>query len=137
VSQQAGTWVTTALVLGLGFAASMSIGLVAEGIRMFQLEEMQTWFAFSGLLGVGVVVCMVQGIKLLGPTYGILVALGSQLIFALLLDSLGWLGIERVEFTLSKLLGVLVIIGGAAVFKLSGKRGSENSAPQASVELEG
>lgn len=101
VNERAGTWATTALVLGLGFAASLSFGLLFEGKQLFVLQNMKTWYGFSGMIGVGVVVCLVQGIRLLGPTYAISIALSSQLGFALLWDSLGWFGLEQIPLLLS------------------------------------
>jgi transporter family-2 protein len=120
VNEHAGTWATTALVLGLGFLASMTLGIVFEGTNLFVLENMQSWYWFSGLIGVGVVVCLVQGTKLLGPTYAISIVLTSQLGFALLFDSLGWLGLEKIPFTFQQLVGVLVIACGVFVFKFGG-----------------
>jgi bacterial/archaeal transporter family-2 protein len=122
VNEQAGTWATTALVLGLGFLASMTLGLVFEGSGLFMLDNMKTWHWFSGLIGVGVVVCLVQGTRLLGPTYAIAIVLTSQLGFALLWDSLGWFGLEKIPFTFQQLVGVLVIAGGVIVFKFSGSK---------------
>jgi bacterial/archaeal transporter family-2 protein len=122
VNEQAGTWATTALVLGLGFLASMTLGLVFEGSGLFILDNMKTWHWFSGLIGVGVVVCLVQGTRLLGPTYAIAIVLTSQLGFALLWDSLGWFGLEKIPFTFQQLVGVLVIAGGVIVFKFSGTK---------------
>ena len=122
VNEHAGTWATTTLVLGMGFAASFTIGLLFEGKQMFVLHNMHTWYAFSGLIGVGVVTCMVQGIKRLGPTFAVSIMLTSQLGFALLFDSMGWLGLEKVPFTLNKLFGVLVIVGGIVVFKSGGMK---------------
>jgi len=121
VNDRAGTWPTTALVLGLGFLASLMIGLIFEGKNLFDWRNMQSWYYFSGLIGVGVVVCMVQGVRLLGPTYAISISLTSQIGFALLWDSLGWLGLEKVPFTPKQLIGVLVIVGGIIVFKLGGR----------------
>lgn len=122
VNEQSGTWATTALVLGLGFLASMTLGLVFEGSSLFILKNMKTWHWFSGLIGVGVVVCLVQGTRLLGPTYAIAIVLTSQLGFALLWDSLGWFGLEKIPFTFQQLIGVLVIIGGVLVFKFGGSQ---------------
>jgi bacterial/archaeal transporter family-2 protein len=122
VNEQAGTWATTALVLGLGFLASMTLGLVFEGSGLFTMDNMKTWHWFSGLIGVGVVVCLVQGTRLLGPTYAIAIVLTSQLGFALLWDSLGWFGLEKIPFTFQQLVGVLVIAGGVIVFKFSGTK---------------
>lgn len=122
VSDHAGSMVTTSLVLGLGFLASLTIGLFFEGKQLFVLQNMKSWYWFSGLIGIGVVTCLVQGIKHLGPTYAISIALTAQLGFALLWDSLGWLGLEKVPFTSKQLIGVLVIAGGVFIFKLSGGR---------------
>ncbi|WP_410768905.1 DMT family transporter [Fontibacillus sp. BL9] len=122
VNEHASSWATTTLVLGLGFLASFLFGLIFEGTNMFGFENMQPWFWFSGIIGVGVVVCMVNGIKLLGPTYAVSIVMTSQLIFALLWDSLGWFGLQQVPFTMKQLVGVLVIIAGIFVFKIGGLR---------------
>ena len=122
VNERAGSWATTAFVLGMGFMASLIFGLIFKGKHLFILQHMQIWYWFSGLIGVGVVTCLVQGIRLLGPTYAISIVLTAQLGFALLWDSLGWLGLNQVPFTFNKLIGVLVIVGGIVVFKLSGRR---------------
>jgi bacterial/archaeal transporter family-2 protein len=122
VNERAGSWATTTLVLGMGFLASMGIGLIFEGGNMFDLENMKPWYWFSGLLGVGVVTCLVQGMRLLGPTYAIAIVLTAQLGFALIFDSFGWLGMEMVPFTFKQVMGVLVIIVGILVFKFGGAR---------------
>jgi bacterial/archaeal transporter family-2 protein len=122
VSERAGSWATTTLVLGLGFLASLSIGLFFEGRHLFNLQHMQPWFWFSGIIGVGVVTCIVQGIKRLGPTYAISIALTSQLVFALWWDSIGWLGLDKVPFTLKQAIGVFVIICGIIVFKFGSRQ---------------
>lgn len=120
VNEKAGFYATTTLVLCLGFLASLSFGLIFEGKHLFNLQNMKTWYWFSGLLGVGVVICLVQGIKLLGPTYAISIALTTQLVVALFSDSLGLMGLEKVPFTPKQLIGVLVIVAGIFVFKFVG-----------------
>ncbi|MFP3392155.1 DMT family transporter [Brevibacillus sp. SIMBA_040] len=122
VNEHAGTWTTTTLVLGMGFLASFGIGLLLEGKHLFSISNMQPWYWFSGIIGVGVVISLVQGIRLLGPTYAISIVLTSQLGFALLWDSLGLFGLEQVPFTSKQLFGVLVIIAGVIVFKVGGGR---------------
>jgi bacterial/archaeal transporter family-2 protein len=128
VNEKAGSWTTTALVLGLGFFASLILGLFFEGMQVFNLENMQPWYWFSGLLGIGVITGIVQGIRYLGPTFAISVVLTSQLGFAVLWDSLGLMGLEKVPFTLQQLIGVTVIIGGVIVFKWSEIRKNPGSA---------
>ncbi|MEJ8545972.1 DMT family transporter [Brevibacillus borstelensis] len=127
VNERAGAWATTAFVLGMGFLSSLTIGLIMEGKRLLVLQHMQPWYWLSGLIGVGVVSCLVQAMRLLGPTYAISVVLTSQLGFALLWDSLGWFGLDKVPFTFKQLLGVLVIVGGILAFKLGGRQETRGS----------
>lgn len=87
---------------------------------MFTLQHMQPWYWFSGMIGVGVVICLVQATRILGATYAISIVLTSQLGFALLWDSMGWLGLAKVPFSFNQLFGVLIIVGGILVFKLGG-----------------
>jgi bacterial/archaeal transporter family-2 protein len=125
VNEKAGSWTTTTLVLGLGFMASFILGLFFEGSQLFNLQQMKGWYWFSGLLGIGVVAGIVQAIRFLGPTFAISIVLTSQLGFAVLWDSLGWMGLEKVPFTFQQFIGVLVIIAGAIVFKWSEGREEE------------
>ncbi|MCR8994410.1 DMT family transporter [Brevibacillus laterosporus] len=118
VNEHVGSWTTTTFVLGMGFVASLTMGFIFEGKHIFTLQNMKTWYWFSGLIGVGVVICLVQGIRLLGPTYAISIVVTSQLGFALLWDSLGWFGLDKVPFTFRQLIGVLIIVCGVILFKL-------------------
>lgn len=126
VDQKAGMWTTTTLILALGFASSFLLGLGFEGAGMFRLEGAQIWHGFSGLIGIGIVTCIVQGIKRLGPTYAISILLCAQLAFAMIWDSLGLFGLERIPLEPTKVAGVLLLVAGILVFKL-GARGSHES----------
>lgn len=121
VNERASSWTTTTLVLGMGFAASFFMGLLMEGGQLFNLQNMKLWYGFSGVIGVGVVVCITQGTKLLGPTYATSIALISQLGFALWWDMQGWMGLEKVPFSSNQIIGVLIIVGGILVYKLGGR----------------
>lgn len=120
VNERAGSWATTTLVLGMGFLASLTLGIIFEGEKLFTLQHMKLWYWISGMIGVGVVTCMVKGIRYLGPTYAISIALASQLGFGLMWDSLGLFGLDKIPFTFKQLIGVLVIVCGIFVFKLGG-----------------
>ncbi|WP_282943702.1 DMT family transporter [Paenibacillus sp. RC67] len=122
VNERAGSWATTAMVLGMGSLTSLILGLMIEGKQMLDLQNMKPWYWISGLIGVGVVICLMEGIRRLGPTFAISIVMISQLGFALLWDSQGWLGLDKVPFTPKQLIGVLVIVGGIIVFKFGGRR---------------
>ncbi|WP_043932077.1 DMT family transporter [Bacillus sp. EB01] len=121
VNEKAGTISTTTLVLGLGCFASFIIGIFVEGTAMFNLENMETWYWFGGLTGIGVVACIVQSFKYLRPTYAMSIVLVAQLAIAILFDTQGWLGLEKLDLTPNKLIGALVIVAGILVFKFAGQ----------------
>lgn len=117
VNEAVSSQTTTALVLCMGFIASFSMGLLFEGAGYFTMKPMQTWFWFSGLLGIGVVTCTVKGVKMLGPSSAISLVMTAQLLCALWWDSAGWFGLEMVPFTLQKGVGVIALIVGLIMFK--------------------
>ncbi|MCO7174971.1 DMT family transporter [Sporolactobacillus kofuensis] len=121
-NEQTGTWAATSLVLGTGFAASLILGLVFEGKNMLTIQYAKPWYWICGLIGIGVVVCLMNSTRLLGPTLAMSIVLTSQLIFALLADSLGILGLKHIPLSFDKLLGVLIIILGALFFKFGGQK---------------
>ncbi|MCM3676303.1 DMT family transporter [Peribacillus simplex] len=122
VNEHVNPWSTTTLVLGLGFLASFLSGFAFEGMELFQLHNMKPWYWLSGLVGIGVVICVTQGVKLLGPTFAISIVMAAQLVFALAWDSMGLLGLEKVPFTFKQLARVLFISAGMIIFKIGGKR---------------
>lgn len=130
VNEKTGSWSTTTMVLFTGFLASFLISLLVEGKNTFSFQHMQPWYWVSGAIGVGVVFCLVQGMKLLGPTFAISIVLTSQLSFALLFDSMGWLGLEKIPFSWNQLLGVLVIVGGIVLFKFGGSKRNTAEKPR-------
>jgi Uncharacterized protein conserved in bacteria len=108
---------TTALVLGMGFIASLCMGFLFDGADFLSWQAMPVWFWFSGLLGIGVVTCVVKGVRLLGPSYATTIVMASQLLCALWWDSAGWFGLEQVPFTVQKAIGISALIAGLLLFK--------------------
>ncbi|MBU9673400.1 DMT family transporter [Planococcus sp. CP5-4] len=129
VKQHVSVWTTTALVLFLGFSGSFIAGLAVNGKSLF-LFEAETWFWFSGVLGVGVVVCVTQGVQALGPSRAISIVMVSQIFFGLMWDTAGWFGLEQVPFTWQSLFGVLLISAGILLFQLGPILERKSLAPQ-------
>ncbi|WP_088006949.1 DMT family transporter [Indiicoccus explosivorum] len=127
VKKRVSIWSTTALVLGLGFIASFAAGLLSEGTALFRFTA-EPWFWFSGLVGIGVVVCVTQGVQMLGPSSAISLVMVSQIFFGLMWDTLGWLGLQQVPFTWQSLIGVLMISGGVVLFQLGPSRSRKRAA---------
>ncbi len=120
VKKKVSVWSTTALVLLLGFVASLAAGLAFEGAALFNFHA-EPWFWFSGIIGVGVVASITQGVQQLGPSAAISLVMVSQIFFGLVWDTLGWFGLEQIPFTWQSLVALLLIASGALLFQLGPK----------------
>ncbi|MEH7106504.1 DMT family transporter [Bacillus sp. JJ1764] len=123
VSEKFGSWATTTLVLGLGFLTSLPFFMVMDHTSLFSFGKVNKLYLFSGLLGVVLVFCIMKGISLLGPAYSISIVLISQITLAILIDSFGWFGFEKLPLTHYKILGIFLMVLGVIVFKWNKKSG--------------
>ncbi|MDQ0060142.1 DMT family transporter [Paenibacillus harenae] len=118
LSEKAGFWVTNTFVHGTGFALSLIIMLILKDGSIAKLPTVNKLYLVGGALGVMIVFSVMKGITALGPAYSVALLLIAQLIVALLIDSFGLFGIEKVPFTMNKLLGIAIMVAGVVVFKL-------------------
>ncbi|MDQ0112308.1 DMT family transporter [Paenibacillus harenae] len=118
LSEKAGFWVTNTFVHGTGFALSLIIMLILKDGSIAKLPTVNKLYLLGGALGVMIVFSVMKGITALGPAYSVALLLIAQLIVALLIDSFGLFGIEKVPFTMNKLLGIAIMVAGVVVFKL-------------------
>ncbi|WP_214808752.1 DMT family transporter [Exiguobacterium sp. s102] len=117
MSHAFGAWATTTLVFFVGFIGSLFALLVFRGGTFSNIQTVEPLYLFGGLVGVGVVFCVMRGIQLLGPSIAISVVLISQLSFALCVDLFGWFGLPKLELSLGQVAGLLVMLAGIFVLK--------------------
>lgn len=116
------------LQLGIGAALLLALTAVVGTLGAFELlPEAKPWHLVGG---IGSAVYITAGI-LLFPRLGAVVAVGlfiaGQMAASLLLDGLGWLGVEREDIDLAAALGaVAVVVGGWLVVRAeAGERAME------------
>ncbi|WP_305781550.1 DMT family transporter [Neobacillus novalis] len=79
--------------------------------------EVNKVYLLGGLFGVIIVFSVMQGISNVGPAFSVSILLISQLILALIINTLGLFGTEPVSLSLNKFIGVLAMIGGVLIFQ--------------------
>ncbi|WP_285767066.1 DMT family transporter [Peribacillus sp. SI8-4] len=121
VGEKVGSWATTSLVLGLGFVSSFTMFVIMDDTSLLSIGQVNKWYLSSGVLGVVLVYCIMQAIRLLGPAYAICVVLVAQLTMAVLIDTFGWFGFAKIPFSINKLIGISIMLAGIIVFKLKKK----------------
>lgn len=117
MSDAFGAWATTTLVFFVGFIGASITYVLFRGGTIGQIQNVSPLYWFGGLVGVGVVFCVMRGIQLLGPSVAISVVLISQLSFALAVDTFGWFGLPQIDLSFGQLIGLAVMVCGIFVLK--------------------
>jgi transporter family-2 protein len=117
LSEKVGFWLTNTFVHGSGFLLSLLLyGIIRDG-SIGQLHNVSKGYLLGGVLGVIIVFSVMKGIGQLGPAYSVAILMVSQLVFALIIDSYGLFGVQKIPFVWNKGMGILIMIAGIVVFK--------------------
>lgn len=117
-SEKLGLWQTNAIVHGVGFLVSFAIFLFVRDGDWHKIGEVNKLYLLGGVFGAVIVFSVMKGVTAIGPAFSVSLLLISQLAVALLIDSFGLFGVEKVPLTASKVWGIAIMIVGVLVFKL-------------------
>jgi bacterial/archaeal transporter family-2 protein len=88
--------------------------LVARGIPLVPAWKTLPWaILLAGPLGMGVMAALAFAIPRIGITATLILSIGAQLIVGIVLDRLGFLGLDTRALELSRVLGAAVVALGA------------------------
>ncbi|WP_053372466.1 DMT family transporter [Paenibacillus sp. FJAT-27812] len=118
LSDKAGFWFTNTWVHGTGFLLSLIVLLMVKDGCLSKLYTVNKLYWLGGAFGVMIVFSVMKGISTLGPAYSVALLLITQLLVALIIDSLGLFGVDKVPLSANKLIGIGIMITGVVVFKL-------------------
>jgi transporter family-2 protein len=91
-------------------AVALAMGARPNGGAVRELP----WYAWTGgLYGAVFVAVAAFAAPRLGVTYFLMVAIAGQLAMALFLDRIGAFGIDKVEISVPRVAGVLLVLAGA------------------------
>lgn len=117
LGDKVGFWLTNSFVHGSGFIVSFIIYLFIRDGHLGQFQSVNKGYMLGGALGVLIVFSVMQGMGRLGTAYSVAFILVAQLIFALIIDSMGLFGVTKTPLQWNKLAGIGVMIGGILIFK--------------------
>ena len=108
--------VANALFWCIGAVTAVIIGLTGwqEG-ALAALKDINVWLLTAGAMGAALVFAIAFLIPKMGAGPLFISLLASQVITAMALSHFGWLGSPEVPISLIKVVGVIVMIGGAAM----------------------
>jgi transporter family-2 protein len=117
LSDKIGPWETNTLVQGIGLAITIVILLLFGSGNFKNIKSSNKLYLLGGVLGVVIIYTVMYGIKSLGPTYSIAIILLAQLTSAALIDAFGLFDTPQINFGITKLIGVIVMIVGILIFR--------------------
>lgn len=120
VTKQSGPWLTnsfvqlTAFLVCLGFFLFTEQGKVPVG-DLFKVDH--KYMLLGGVIGAFITLTVIQSMSTLGPAKAILAIVVTQVLVGYLIELFGLFGVEKVPFSVTKLIGIIVAIAGIIVFK--------------------
>jgi transporter family-2 protein len=123
------------LQLTVGTVALLAVAAVAGALRAFDLLPSASWWHLLGGLGSAV---YITSTILLFPRLGAVVSVGlfitGQMLASLALDGLGLLGVPVRPVGLGDAVGLLAVIGGAAII-VRAQGGAPGSQPRSAHQI--
>jgi transporter family-2 protein len=119
LARAAGSPVNAALIsFAVGTAALLLVAL-ALGVRPnpAAVKALPPAAWLGGLYGAVFVSMAAFAAPRLGVTFFLTVSIAGQLLMALLLDRIGAFGVPRVEISVSRVVGVALVLGGALLVR--------------------
>jgi len=118
VSKTAGLWTANVFVQ---FSACL-VCLAAWGIaerRSFAglLQVEPKYLLLGGAIGAFITLTVIKSMSALGPATSAMIIVIAQLVVAYAIEVLGMFGVEKEPFSLRKVLGMIIAIGGIILFK--------------------
>jgi bacterial/archaeal transporter family-2 protein len=101
---------------GIALVCLMATG--AFGGTGAGLKGMQTaplWAFLGGVLGIGYVLGNILAIPRLGVAGTICSAITGQIIGSYLIDMFGWFGVEKLAFSSTRLIGIILLFMGVVL----------------------
>lgn len=120
VTKETGPWLTNCFVQLTGFFVCVVLFLFTEQGKLsvgalFKVDH--KYMLLGGVIGAFITFTVIKSMASLGPAKSVLAIVITQVLVAYLIELLGLFGVEKVPFSLTKLIGIIVAIAGLIVFK--------------------
>ncbi|MDA3846706.1 MAG: DMT family transporter [Vallitaleaceae bacterium] len=113
-----GRWEMTTLVHGVGLVASIIVVLTIGKGNFKNITQVNPIYLLGGMLGVIIVASIITSVKNIGVVYTSMVMFFAQLLAGILVDHFGLFGLEKMPLSPSKIIGMVVVVGGLLIFRL-------------------
>ncbi len=119
VTKQTSLWVSAAFVQFTALLVCLAAWLLYDRTSFQSLWEIQDKYVLlGGAIGALITATVIRSMNALGPAKAAMLIVIAQLAVAWMIELLGVFGVEKQEFSMRKLLGLLIAVAGVITFEL-------------------
>ena len=119
VTKQTSLWVSAAFVQFTALLVCLAAWLLYDRTSFQSLWEIQDkYILLGGAIGALITATVIRSMDALGPAKAAMLIVIAQLAVAWMIELLGVFGVEKQEFSMRKLLGLLIAVAGVITFEL-------------------
>ena len=118
VTRQSSTWVSASWVQLSALATCLVIWAVSDRSSFGALLKVSPrYMMLGGVFGAFITFTVIQSMSALGPAKATMLIVIAQLTVSWLVELMGMFGVDKGNFSLRKLAGLLVAIAGVVIFE--------------------
>lgn len=119
VTKNTSLWVSTSFVQFTALLVCLGAWLAVDRTSFAALARVPNKYALlGGVIGAVITVTVVKSMAMLGPAKAAMLIVICQLAVAWLIELFGLFGTDKAEFSVRKLIGMLIAIAGIITFEL-------------------
>ncbi len=119
VTKQTSIWVSASFVQLTAFLvcilAWLFTGRDGNFTSLFSIQN--KYMLLGGVMGALITYTVIRSMTTLGPAEAVMIIVTAQVLVAYLIELFGLFGVEKVDFQWTKLVGILLAVGGIILFK--------------------
>lgn len=120
VTRESGTWLTNCFVQLTGLVICIMLYFFKEADKvpvgsLFKVDR--KYMLLGGVIGAFITFTVIKSMSMLGPAKAVLAIVITQVLVAYIIELLGLFGVEKVSFSWTKVIGILISVVGLFVFK--------------------
>ncbi|MED4754096.1 DMT family transporter [Brevibacillus choshinensis] len=118
ISASIGTWQTATITQFTGFVAALLILLLVRDAKWQGFRQVKPLYLIGGAFAAIIIFSNITAIQQMGVTLTVSALLISQLCLTFVIDSRGWLGVNKQKMRLPQFIGIAMMIAGVVILKL-------------------
>ena len=118
VTRQSSVWVSASWVQFSALLTCLIIWSCFDRQNLLAAVQVTPkYMLLGGVIGAFITYTVIQGMSALGPAKATMLIVIAQLTVSWVIELLGMFGVEKADFSLRKLIGLLIAVAGVVVFE--------------------